>query len=98
MKQTIKLQTPVEFEGATVSELELDLDSLTGADLIAAERESNGPVSEMSKGYQAALAARAAGKPLELIHALKARDFTEVTVRVQGFLLGMDSEGESSES
>jgi len=97
MPETIKLRNPITFEGETVSALTLDLENLTGSDLIAAEREVSvaktgnfNVVNEMCKDYQAAVAARAAHQPVEMIYQLKARDFAEVTLRVQGFLLGME--------
>ena len=108
MPENITLRTPITFEGETVSALTLDLEGLTGADLINAEQAvitaspmPRTSVNAMYQDYQAVVGAKAAGKPVELIHALKARDFNEVCVRVQGFLLGMDSEsdpGEPSES
>jgi hypothetical protein len=99
MPEVIKLRTPIMFEGETVSELALDLDSLSGEDMIQAERAvgvvqtgSINLVNEMSKEYQAVIAAKASGKPVELIRQLKAKDFSEVTLTVQDFLLDMDSE------
>ena len=87
----IELTKPLEFEGATVDHLDLDLEALTGKDLLAAEREamslSSGPVTDISKTYAACVAAKAAKVVVDLLLALPAKDFTRVTAEVQGFLL-----------
>ena len=93
----IKLRKLVTWEEKTYQELDLNLDALTGKDLLAVTRElqaAKEPVLSPNTDarYHAAVAARAARVPVELIHALPARDFTRVTVEVQGFLLGADSE------
>lgn len=88
------LKKPIEFEEETYNELELDFDSLTGDDILAAEGQylaengsANGFMKETSKAYQVYVAARAAKVRPELIRALKAGDFTRLTVRTQSFLL-----------
>lgn len=79
-----------------MTELNLDFDQLTGEDVIKCENQyaAMDGVSifykEANKTYQAVVAARAAGVPVELIKALKARDFTRVTLRAQNFLIGTD--------
>lgn len=91
---TIELKKPIEHEGQTVNEIELDLDGLTGEDLIQAESEHSmmtggvTSVPELSKSYLMHVAARAAGLPVETIRGLGARDVTQVTMEVQNFLLG----------
>ena len=91
------LRTPIHFEGEEISELDLKLEDMTGADLIAVEREMAiqagqsidlNPMKEFSKDYLARVAAKAAGKPAECIQALRAADFTQVTAQVQAFLFG----------
>lgn len=89
-----KLRQSVNFEGREITELDLDFDRLTGEDILACERQyaATGGGSlffvESQKAYQAIVAARAAGVPVELIHALSAKDFTRVTLRAQNFLIG----------
>ncbi|TEB13362.1 phage tail assembly protein [Pelotomaculum propionicicum] len=92
--KTITLSRPFTFEDKEYTEINLDLDSLTGRDLIDSEREavvvvgpSSSPVVELSKPYSAALAAKAAKVPIEMILELPARDFTMITMTVQDFLL-----------
>lgn len=92
-EKTIKLSKPITFEDKTYEVLQLDLEGLTGGDLVDAEREyvAGGgimsSVAELTKGYLATVAAKAAGVPVEVIHALPAKDFAAVTLRVQNFLL-----------
>jgi len=89
----VPFSKPYDFEGKEYIELNLDLDSITGKDLISAGVESrslgqDSSVSELSKSYLAAVAARAAKVPVDMILGLPAKDFTDVTVAVQNFLLG----------
>lgn len=88
----ITLSKVVSFEGNEYKELSLDLDGLTGSDLLKAEREfvvtgGVANVPELSKGFLAIVVARAAKVPIDLIHALPAKDFSRVTIEVQNFLL-----------
>ncbi|TGV29902.1 phage tail assembly protein [Mesorhizobium sp. M00.F.Ca.ET.186.01.1.1] len=89
-----KLSRPFSFDGTEYTELKLDLDDLTGEDLIACERQLNATtddvvfVKELSKPYLALVAARAAKVPVELIRKLPGKDFSKVTMQVQNFLLG----------
>lgn len=91
------LSKPVEFEGETIKELDLDFDSLSGEDILSAERQFNAaamktkdyaPVKETSKSYLVFVVARATKQPAELINKLSAKDFSKVTVLAQNFLLG----------
>lgn len=89
----IILSKPVEFEGKTYTELDVNLDGMTGDDIIKAEREcltSGIPmgVAETSKGFLMSLAARSAKVPVEMIYALPIKDVTKITMEVQSFLLG----------
>lgn len=88
----IALSTTYTFEGKEYAELTFDFDSLTGRDVINAEKEAralgdNSPLPEFSKTYQAVLAAKAAKVPVDMIMSLNGKDFTRVTVLVQNFLL-----------
>lgn len=91
--QRYELLKPITFEGSEITELAYDFESLSGDDIIRAEREvglASGDVKVMlyaSPEFQAAVFARACSKPVELIRRLKAPDFAEVTSRVMGFLM-----------
>ena len=95
MTETITLKKPVQDGGATISEVVLDLDGLTGADLAAAEREylSMGGIPTSltaSVAYQQHVAARACKVNIDVIRAMGAKDCTYLTTMVQIFLLDMD--------
>lgn len=90
------LSKPIEFDGETIKELELDFDNLTGDDILSAERQFNAiaaktrdivSMKETSKSYLALVAARASKKPPELFNQLSAKDFSKITVLAQNFLL-----------
>ena len=88
----IKLAKEIEFEGGKYAELTVDLDGLTGRDLVDAEAEASAiaarPVTDIDKTYQTCVAAKAATVPAELLFKLPARDFAKITSAVQNFLLG----------
>lgn len=87
----IRLKKSVNFEGEVITELNLDLDSLTGRDMIEAQKEIQSmdvPIQEFNKEYLAVVAAKACGRPTDLIPLLGIKDFSTVTVQVQNFLLG----------
>ncbi len=89
---TIPLRKPFTYEGKEYNEIRLDLDALSGKDVIDAETEARSMgaraiMLESSKVYQSILAAKAAGVTVDLIQALPAKEFSQVTGAVQGFLL-----------
>jgi len=93
---TIKLYKPIDFEGERVTKIDLDLEGLTGYDLISVEREASPELKvnmakELTKEYQVLVAARASKKPKELFLKLHAKDFTRVTLTVQNFFLASES-------
>lgn len=101
----IKLNESVKNKkGEDVQELHIDLESLTGQDIIIAEREyrlmaPNGGVmlpDMYSKQYQAMIGARAAGVSTEVIENLPMRDFSAVVMYVQNFLMYTDSDDEET--
>ena len=91
LQMDIKFAKPFMFEDQEYEGLTVDLDSLTGQDLLDASREARElgdttPVMELSKTYYTAVVAKAAKVPIELIVALPAKEFSKVTVEVQSFL------------
>ena len=88
----IALSKPFNYEGKEYSDLNLDIENMTGEDLEAAERilRATGDtpvVPELSKAYQAILAAKAAQVPKEMIRALPAKDYSKITMAVGNFLM-----------
>ena len=85
------LKNPIEFEGETVSELRLDLESLKASDIDKAEQIFNAkkykaPVMELSKKYNIIVAHLSCDMPLEFFDKLSARDYQQIFMRVMGFL------------
>lgn len=91
--ETFELKREITFEGRKYTSLTLNFDSLTGQDLLDAERayaqQGGTPgVAELQKGYLVQVVARACGGPVELINALPASDVSKLTLQAQNFLLG----------
>ena len=96
LETTIVFAKPFEFNGQKYEKIDLNLEDLTGAALEEAEVEftiRNPQVAAqtflkaMSTGYQAIVAAKAAGVNPEFIRSLPANEYTKVTATVQAFLL-----------
>ncbi len=90
----ITLGIPINFNDEKITKLELDFNALTGVDICDAESDALGrfytplPDTNYSTAYQAAIAAKAAGLPFDVILELKSKDFKMVTECTKGFLLG----------
>lgn len=92
----IKLKKAIEYKSAEYKEIDMDLDALTGAQLIKAKGQlsvqPNQPINldtiapQLSMEFQARIAAEASGVPYEVIQALPAKDFVQVTNAVRDFL------------
>lgn len=88
----ITLSKPFSYESKEYVDLTLDIENMTGEDLETAERllRATGDtpvVPELSKAYQAILAARAAKVSIEMIRALPAKDYSRVTMAIGNFLM-----------
>ncbi len=89
----IELSKPVEWNGES-RRLELELEGLTGRDLVRAESEflADNPgfvgVPSLQVDYQLRLAARALGRSGEQVRALPLRDCMAIASEVQAFLFG----------
>lgn len=81
-----------EFEGKPVTEIDMNLDALTGRDLLDAEREATSmlgrPAVDLDKTYQVCIAAKAAKVVPDMLLAMPARYFSKMTSEVQSFLFG----------
>lgn len=91
--QTIKLKQPIIIKGKEESDIVLDFEQLRGKDLIAAEKDVRAmgdttPSVFLSMNFQAVIAAKMLGVPVEDIQALPATDFRNIVVPVANFLLG----------
>lgn len=95
----VKFSEPYVFESETFNGIKLEVDDLTGRDIVSAEEEfvaanpglaAQTPLKDVSKGFLAYIASRASGQPVDFFHGLKGRDFNKVTRIVQVFLLKED--------
>lgn len=89
----ITLSHPVPYKDTQLDTLELDLESLTGYDLIAIEDSlrASGSVNLFSQSYFAAIAARSAHIPVEVLKGLPVKEFMKITNEVINFLGSADS-------
>lgn len=101
----VQLKKLLKHKGQDLTELDIPVEELTGADLIdiekqVAEKDNKKALilPEFSKLYLVTVAARAARIPVEVLQTLSARDFTAVTNAVQNFLTGSDSETDEQPS
>ena len=92
--QTLKLTKPTKINGSEITELNLDLESLKGKDLIEMEtgfkrmyRGEYVPVINIDSRYQAWVAGRVSGINPEDLGELYAPDFAAMCATVQSFLL-----------
>lgn len=90
----VEFKKPIDWNGAQISALALDLESLSGEDLIELEgsyRTLNAgkyiPVPDIEKGYQVMVAAYAAKVNPSVIRALPAYNFNKICGAVRDFLL-----------
>jgi hypothetical protein len=95
---TLKLKKPVNINGELTSEIEYDLEGLTGADIQHAVKELGKKgivvsVTELDSNYHAAIFAEAAGLSLDDVLLLGAKDYNAATTLVRDFFLN-DTEGQ----
>ncbi len=82
-----------KFEDKDYTEIEFDLDALTGRDISAAKKEfaamgNFSPLPSTDSDFCAVLLARAAKLPLEFFTGLPAREYCSLTQKVSNFLMG----------
>lgn len=88
----VKLKTSLKIKDQTVNEVSLNFDNITGSDLIAAESEVRAmgdqtPSVFLSMRFQAAVAAKLIGVPVDDVLALPVPDFRKLVLPVANFLL-----------
>ena len=84
---------PYEFEGKTYTELDVDIEGMTGADFAAAKKQFTKegnfvalPAADTE--FCACLLARLTKQPLEFFEHLPVKDYCALTQSVSNFLLG----------
>ena len=85
----VPFSKPAEIAGKERGSVTLDLNSLTGLDLIDAEeqREAFRPGSTSQQLYAVCLAAKSCGCPVDDLLALPAKDFNRLASEVLDFLI-----------
>lgn len=100
--ETLKLKKPVMIDGAEVTEIKYDLESLTGNDLEVALQDMKkkgiqvGAI-EIDPSYHMALFAHAAGIAYEDVKRMGAKDCKNAIAVVRSFFIG-DLEDSSEEA
>lgn len=91
--QVVKLNNPIMVNGKEVKEVKLDFEAIRGKDLIAAEKEvrkmgDTTPSVFLSMDFQALVAAKLIGVPVEDVLEMQSTDFKNLVLPVANFLLG----------
>jgi hypothetical protein len=92
----VKLKHPVTVGDKTISEVALDLESLTGADIEMAVREAGAATGqlvvafEIDTEFHAQIAAKLSGVGREVFRKMHAQDYQKVMAPIRAFFL--DSE------
>lgn len=93
----IKLDNPINNNGKDILELDLNLENLTGNDLLMAEEDMkrkglNVAAWEYSREFLCSVAARSLKLPPEPLKNLSAKTFTQIINEVLTFLAGTGSQ------
>ncbi|MBR0278789.1 MAG: phage tail assembly protein, partial [Synergistaceae bacterium] len=96
----IQLKKAITHKGNELTTLDLELDNLTGNDLIDVEDQilkTGNPIqsTDFSRVYLITVAARALHMPVEILKQMCARDFAKVVNEVRNFLTASDSDEEN---
>ncbi len=88
----ITLKKALKVNGEEKSVINLEFESITGRDLIDAEKVMRGlgdttPTAFLSMNFHAIVAAKLIGVPVDDLFDMNAADFKTITVAVAGFLL-----------
>lgn len=89
-----KLTKPIDVDGKLIDSLELDLENLTGRDILAIDRELRSRNSQFSVydiESQLLVVSRLSGIIPDDLEKIQAPDFLEITSKVTLFLLNLDS-------
>ena len=91
--QVVQLNNPIMVNGEEVKEVKLDFEAIRGKDLIAAEKEvrkmgDTTPSVFLSMDFQALVAAKLIGVPVEDVLDMPSADFSPLVLPVANFLLG----------
>lgn len=97
MAEIIKLKKEYTLSGKKVLEITLDFDSLSGFDVIEAEkaykkRNTASTMKEMEDGWYLTIAEMASGIKYGDLLKLNIRDYVQLLTKIKNFLLVSDSD------
>ena len=83
---------PFEYEGKTYTELTFNFERLSGRDMVSIETEMQmnneyAIAPEVSRSFQAKMAAKAAGIGSDVLDAMPIKDFNRITNAARSFLI-----------
>ena len=83
---------PFEYEGKTYTELTFNFERLSGRDMVSIETEMQMNneyclAPEVSRSFQAKMAAKAAGIGSDVLDAMPIKDFNRITNAARSFLI-----------
>lgn len=89
----IELSKAIPYKDAQLKELELELENMTGKDILQVESDmkasgENIAAWEYSRSFLLNVAARASHLPVEVLQNLNVKDFTRVINETLNFLAG----------
>lgn len=89
---THTFERPFEYGGKTYTELTFNFERLTGRDMVSIDAEMQAKneyaiAAEISRSFQAKMAAKAAGIGSDVIEAMPIREFNKITNAARSFLL-----------
>ena len=99
------LKKPIQHNGETIKELNMDFDNLSRADMDKAEAIARAKLGKkanivgvwaLNKEYQMCVASIASGVSLPTLDNLGGKDYVQIGLVVQNFLLDGDSEDEEA--
>lgn len=91
----IELTKPLQYKGEGITELDIDLENMTGNDLILAEenyRKASPNGQTFSTPHMLYIAAKSCHVPAETLRTLNVKDFMRVIMAVMSFFGDMNSE------
>ncbi|MBQ7578628.1 MAG: phage tail assembly protein [Synergistaceae bacterium] len=93
----IQLKKAIKHKNEDIYSLDIPLENLTGNDLIDVEEQiiktgNFAAMTDFSRAYLIAVAAKAAHMPVEALRMMSAHDFSRVITEVRNFLIATDSD------
>lgn len=100
MAEIVKLKKEYKISGKNLKEVVLDFDTMTGVDMLEAEKEYSkrnkaSTVKELEDGWYLTVAEKASGIKYGDFLKFGVQDYVAIITKVKVFLNGLDSETET---